>query len=97
MVLLDLFPAGAIQFKSVVEQGLWYGRSAHFIEGGVFESLTWLRGIGASVFYFGGVLPLAWFVISRFGSIKAWNEAASVVTEPQPEPEPEAAIEEMAV
>ncbi|MBL0008815.1 MAG: cbb3-type cytochrome c oxidase subunit I [Saprospiraceae bacterium] len=33
MVLLDLFPAGAIQFKAVVDQGLWFGRSAEFIEG----------------------------------------------------------------
>lgn len=50
MVVLDLFPAGSIQFKAVVEQGLWYGRSSKFMDFGVFKSLTWLRGIGASVF-----------------------------------------------
>src|SRR5690606_28474006 len=37
MVILDLFPAGAIQFKAVVEKGLWFGRSADFIHGGTFE------------------------------------------------------------
>lgn len=71
MVILDLFPAGAIQFKVVVEKGLWYGRSAAFIGGKTFEGLTWLRGIGATLFFLGGVIPLAWFMVSRFRSLKA--------------------------
>lgn len=71
MVVLDLFPAGAIQFKAVVEQGLWFGRSSEFIDTGVFKSLTWLRGIGASVFFFGGVIPLTWFIVSRINSLKS--------------------------
>lgn len=50
MVVLDLFPAGSIQFKAVVERGLWFGRSSEFVDYGVFNSLTWLRGIGATVF-----------------------------------------------
>ncbi|MBK9736351.1 MAG: cbb3-type cytochrome c oxidase subunit I [Saprospiraceae bacterium] len=70
MVVLDLFPAGSIQFKAVVEQGLWYGRSHEFIDNGIFNKLTWMRGIGASVFFFGGVLPLTWFIISRIKSLK---------------------------
>ena len=70
MVILDLFPAGAIQFKAVVEQGLWFGRSSEFIDYGVFHSLTWFRGIGASVFFFGGVLPLTWFIVTRIIHIK---------------------------
>lgn len=70
MVLLDLFPAGAIQFKSVLDHGLWFARSEEFIGGSAFESLTWLRGIGASVFLFGGVIPLCWFIVSRFRSLK---------------------------
>ena len=70
MVVLDLFPAGAIQFKSVLDHGLWYARSNEFITGSTFESLTWLRGIGASVFLFGGVCPLTWFIVSRARSLK---------------------------
>ncbi|MFZ1791452.1 MAG: cbb3-type cytochrome c oxidase subunit I [Saprospiraceae bacterium] len=70
MVILDLFPAGSIQFKAVVEQGLWFGRSTEFIDYGIFNQLTWLRGIGAMVFFVGGVLPLTWFVVSRIRSIK---------------------------
>ncbi len=71
MVVLDLFPAGSIQFKAVVEQGLWYGRSSEFMDYGVFKSLTWLRGIGATVFFVGGVIPLTWFIVSRMNSLKS--------------------------
>jgi len=70
MVLLDLFPAGSIQFKAVVEQGLWYGRSHDFVDYGIFTKLTWMRGIGASVFFFGGVLPLTWFIVASVRSLK---------------------------
>lgn len=70
MVILDLFPAGAIQFKVIVDRGLWYARSHEFIGGGIFEQLTWLRGIGASLFFFGGVIPLTWFMVSRIRSLK---------------------------
>jgi len=74
MVLLDLFPAGIIQFKAIVDQGFWFARSNEFISSNVFESLTWLRGIGASVFFFGGVIPLTWFIVSRVNSLKPFVE-----------------------
>lgn len=70
MVILDLFPAGAVQFKAVVDKGLWYGRSAEFIHGGTFSLLTWMRGIGATLFFVGGVIPLAWFMVARLRSLK---------------------------
>ena len=74
MVILDLFPAGAIQFQSIVDHGLWFARSEAFIGHGVFKSLTWLRGIGASVFFFGGVIPLTWFIVSRVRSLKTASD-----------------------
>lgn len=58
MVLLDLFPAGVLQFKAVSDKGLWFARSAEFIDSNVFQSLTWLRIIGGSIFTLGGVVPL---------------------------------------
>lgn len=75
MVTLDLFPAGIIQFKTIVERGLWFARSDQFITGGIFESLTWLRGIGATVFFFGGVVPLTIFIASRAGSLKPTTDS----------------------
>ncbi len=94
MVLLDLFPAGAIQFKSVVDRGLWFGRSAEFIEGDIFKSFTWLRGIGATIFYLGGVIPLVWFVITRISAVKKWIPASAIPIDTELEPEP--IVEEMA-
>tara|TARA_R110000868_G_scaffold238772_1_gene493245 strand:+ start:7665 stop:10073 length:2409 start_codon:yes stop_codon:yes gene_type:complete len=75
MVILDLFPAGTIQFKSVLDHGLWYARSNDFIKGTTFETLTWLRGIGASIFLFGGVIPLTWFIVSRALSLKKGRDS----------------------
>ena len=75
MVVLDLFPAGIIQFKSVLDHGLWYARSNDFITGSAFETLTWLRGIGASVFLFGGVIPLTWFIVTRSRSLKKGRDS----------------------
>ncbi|NOT36582.1 MAG: nitric-oxide reductase [Saprospiraceae bacterium] len=76
MVILDLFPAGIIQFKAVVDQGLWYGRSGQFIDHGIFHSLTWMRGIGAVVFFCVGVIPLCWFVIKNIFHLK--NQAITI-------------------
>ena len=65
MVLLDLFPAGIWQFKTVADNGLWYARSHTFIESTGFQTLTWLRILGGSLFTVGGVFPLAWFIVTR--------------------------------
>lgn len=90
MVILDLFPAGAIQFKSIVDNGLWYARSEAFIGIGVFKTLTWMRGIGASVFFFGGVIPLAWFIVSSVRSLKKASDTVYEFEEfPSDGPKPE--------
>lgn len=70
MVLLDLFPAGIYQFKTVTEKGLWYARSNAFIESTAFQTLTWFRIVGGSIFTVGGVIPLVWFIITRRKSLK---------------------------
>jgi len=85
MVVMDLFPAGAIQFKTVIDHGLWYARSDAFITSSAFESLTWMRGIGVCVFLFGGVIPLAWFVVSRAGKLRKEAEHFHSLDEEIPE------------
>lgn len=70
MVLLDLFPAGIYQFKTVTENGLWYARSSSFIESSGFQTLTWLRIVGGALFTLGGVIPLVWFITSRRKGLK---------------------------
>ncbi|MBT6050065.1 MAG: hypothetical protein HOG49_24980 [Candidatus Scalindua sp.] len=68
--MMDTFPAGVLQFKSVVENGYWVARSQEFILGGTFQVLTWLRAVGG-VLFFAGVVPLLYFMISRLNSLKA--------------------------
>jgi nitric oxide reductase subunit B len=48
----------------VVEKGLWFGRSAEFIDSNAFQTLTWMRIIGGSIFVLGGVVPLSWAIHS---------------------------------
>jgi nitric oxide reductase subunit B len=73
MVFLDLFPAGIYQFHAVVENGLWYARSAAFIDSVPFQTMTWLRIVGGTIFLLGGVWPLTWFVVRNVRSLKAIN------------------------
>ena len=62
MVLLDMFPAGLLQFQAVVEKGLWFARSAEFIDSNAFQTLTWMRIVGGSIFVMGGVIPLTYAI-----------------------------------
>jgi nitric oxide reductase subunit B len=70
MVVLDTFPAGVLQFKSVVESGYWVARSQEFILGSSFQILTWMRAVGGAVFFAGGVIPLFYFMMTRLNSLK---------------------------
>jgi nitric oxide reductase subunit B len=70
MVLLDLFPAGILQFQAVVDHGLWFARSNEFIEQETFQTLTWLRIVGGAVFTLGGVVPLVYIVINASAHLK---------------------------
>ncbi len=90
MVLLDLFPAGIWQFKTVTEQGLWYARSHSFIESTGFQTLTWLRIIGGSLFTVGGVIPLVIFIVKSRKGLKQndcfapMSQSAASLTEEKP-------------
>lgn len=70
MVVIDLFPVGIAQLNDVLDHGLWHARSQAFVQGELFQRLTWARIIGGALFTLGGVLPMAWFMVSRLGSLK---------------------------
>ena len=70
MVVIDLFPVGLHQFATVLEDGYWQARSQAYIEGAVFQTLTWARVVGGALFVLGGVLPIAWFLLSRTTRLK---------------------------
>ncbi|MBL7825837.1 MAG: cbb3-type cytochrome c oxidase subunit I [Saprospiraceae bacterium] len=70
MVLLDLFPAGIHQLFAAMENGLWYARSEAFLQAPGFQTMTWLRIIGGTIFTIGGVFPLTWMVLRQFTNLK---------------------------
>jgi nitric oxide reductase subunit B len=62
MVLLSVLPVGLAQTVASVEKGLWYARSAEFLQSPMLDAFRWLRIIGDSIFTI-GALALAYFVI----------------------------------
>jgi nitric oxide reductase subunit B len=62
MVLLSLLPVGLMQTWASVEHGMWYARSADFLQTSGMNTLRWLRVIGDSIFAT-GVFALGWFVL----------------------------------
>ncbi|GAB6909518.1 nitric-oxide reductase large subunit [Desulfosarcina cetonica] len=69
MIGLSLLPIGLMQTWASIEHGLWYARSAEFLQQPIMETLRWLRMIGDTVFLV-GVGALAYFVI---GLITGWS------------------------
>jgi len=62
MVLLSLLPIGLLQTMASVEHGMWYARSAEFLQTGLMDKLRWLRVVGDTIFAV-GVVALGWFVV----------------------------------
>jgi nitric oxide reductase subunit B len=62
MVLLSLLPVGLLQTWASVEHGLWYARSAEFMQSEGMNLLRWLRLVGDTIFAV-GILALGWFVV----------------------------------
>jgi nitric oxide reductase subunit B len=69
MVLISVLPVGLAQAVASVKHGLWYARSAEFLEQPTLETIRWLRVIGDSIFAI-GALFLGWFV---FGLKGGWS------------------------
>lgn len=63
MVLLSLLPVGLLQTIASVNHGIWYARSAEFLQQGIMDSLRWLRVIGDTIFAI-GIGGFVWFVFS---------------------------------
>ena len=62
MALLSLLPVGLLQTWASVEHGMWYARSADFLQTPLMDKLRWLRIIGDTIFA-AGALGLGWFVL----------------------------------
>lgn len=62
MVLISLLPVGLLQAWASVNHGMWYARSAEFLQTDLMNTLRWLRVVGDTIFA-GGVLALGWFIL----------------------------------
>jgi nitric oxide reductase subunit B len=82
MVVMDLFPVGVHQLMVVMSDGYAFGRSQEYLTGNVFQTLTWLRGVGVLVFILGGVIPLIWFMVTRWADLKAAEPAEEAFVVP---------------
>ncbi|MGB8374660.1 MAG: nitric-oxide reductase large subunit [Salegentibacter sp.] len=63
MVLLSLLPVGLLQTIASVNHGIWYARSAEFLQQDGMDTLRWLRVIGDTIFAI-GIAAFVWFVFS---------------------------------
>jgi nitric oxide reductase subunit B len=67
MVLISVLPIGLAQTVASVQEGLWWARSAEFMQQPYLVTFKWLRVIGDTIFAF-GVMALAWFIFGlKFG------------------------------
>jgi nitric oxide reductase subunit B len=84
MVLLSVLPVGLLQTWASVEHGMWYARSAEFMQTPLLDKLRWLRVVGDTIFALGAV-GLGWFVLGlKTGWSFAEKEEALGTEVPQP-------------
>jgi nitric oxide reductase subunit B len=62
MGVTSLLPVGILQTLASMEHGMWYARSAEFLQQNVIQNLVWFRAVGDTIFAL-GIVGLAWFVI----------------------------------
>jgi nitric oxide reductase subunit B len=74
MVVFSMLPIGLLQTQASLDHGLWYARSADFMQSRLITTLRWLRIPGDTLFA-AGVLALAWFVVGLRGG---WSLASPV-------------------
>ena len=67
MVGLSLLPIGLLQARASIEHGLWFARSAEFLQQTHLQALRWMRIVGDVTFVL-GVAWLVWFVIGAWRS-----------------------------
>ena len=71
MVPLSVLLVGLLQTWASVEHGMWYARSAEFMQTPLLDKLRWMRVIGDTIFALGAV-GLGWFVL---GLKTGWSYA----------------------
>jgi len=69
MVFISVLPIGLAQTVASVQEGLWYARSAEFMQQPYIQTFKWLRVFGDTIFA-AGTVSLTWFI---FGLKAGWS------------------------
>jgi nitric oxide reductase subunit B len=78
MVFMSLFPVGVLQAYASITEGLWYARSAEFLQQEIIHFLVWMRVPGDIVFSAGA------FVLAAFAARLVWAGFRGQREEPAP-------------
>ena len=62
MVLISVLPVGLLQTVASVKYGMWYARSAEFMQEPLLNTFRWMRVFGDTLFGLGAI-ALGWFVL----------------------------------
>ncbi|MBI2520824.1 MAG: nitric-oxide reductase large subunit [Bdellovibrio sp.] len=84
MIVLSLLPVGLLQTWASVDKGMWFARSAEFMQLPLLIKLRWLRIIGDTVFA-AGILALGYFILglkTGHSYVQNENEVKEQVDEP---------------
>jgi nitric oxide reductase subunit B len=65
MSVVSMLPIGIAQTVAAIDHGVWYARSAEFMQSPWIQNVRWSRVVGDSLFAMGAVV-LAWFVFGIF-------------------------------
>ena len=56
MVALSMLPIGILQANAAIGTGVWWARSAEFLQTPLMQNLRWFRAIGDTVFAIGALM-----------------------------------------
>jgi nitric oxide reductase subunit B len=87
MIVLSLLPVGLMQTWASVEHGMWYARSADFMQSPLMSKLRWLRFIGDTVFTF-GIFGICWFILGLKTGWSLEGKQVEIIDEEIPAPIP---------
>jgi nitric oxide reductase subunit B len=62
MVLFSMLPIGIAQTLACIDKGLWYARSADFLQQPWIQTLKWMRAFGDTIFAL-GIVSVAIFIL----------------------------------
>jgi len=80
MVIMNLFPAGVLQFLDVLQNGYWHARGPEFMNRGLAILMEWLRMPADLIFIIAGVVPIVIASLKAYGFVRKRSSKIYVST-----------------